>query len=790
MARSDIYKRGEITTEQLGREDSGEEVDIAGPLDEGLEGENYYEEGEETFENEGVEAETFDSNLADYMDDEELRELGSDLIEQYEEDLESRSDWEDIVRDGIDLLGFKIESLDEPFPGACGVSHPLLAQSVVKFQAKAFKELFPAGGPAKAKLMGTPSPEKEAQAKRVTDYLNYQTTIDMPEYGPETDRMLFYVGMFGSGFKKSWYDGTLGRITNEFVKGEDFVIDYYATSLESAERYTHRMLVSGNKILQRQLNGQYIHEDLDSGGVSEDSIKELEDELSGQSEPGINRDDIYTLLEMHVNLDLTGYEHEEGLMLPYIVTVVLETGQVLAIRRNWDEGDENYRKKVWFVHYSMIPGLGLYGYGYIHLIGGLSKTATSTLRQLIDAGTFATLPAGFKAHGLRVLAPDEPLQPGEWREVNAPAGDLNKSLIPLPYREPSSTLMSLMTFVVDAGREFADASDKIVSEASNYGPVGTTMALLENSTKLYSAIHKRLHAAQAQELKLLARLNSEYLPDQYPYNTTAGENQIFKADFDLTTIDVIPVSDPNMPTEVHRIARINAIMGIAQQDPSAHNMNAIRQDLYAAMGVENPERYLAQSQQPFTGDPVSENAMAMRSAPLAAKDTQNHDAHIKVHSSILENPAYANAPGMRSVMIAHVQEHLAMKYRMEMIQMIGDPNLIQAVMSGQPLPPEMEQQIAVAAANVSDSLLNLDIAKEQALAGQSTDPLIAMQERQMALDEAKQTQKSMVDSEKLRLQEMEILIDDENTDLDRAARLTGEEIRASSFVEGNKQRNK
>ena len=784
MARSDVYKSHEVTTGQLETEDSDAGVEIALPDDPALalEGENYIVGDEEVFD-EGVEAESFDSNLAEFLGEDELRELGSDLVEQYEEDLETREEWEEIVKDGIKLLGFKLEDLDEPFPGACGVTHPLLAQSVVKFQAKAFKELFPAGGPARSRVIGKPTKEKEEQAKRVKDYLNYQTTIEMPEYGPETDRMLFYVGLFGSGFKKSWYDGTLGRITNEFVKGEDFVIDYYATSLESAERYTHRMILSGNKILQRILSGEYIEQEIETGGVvEENSIREAEDELVGQSSSGIVRNDMYTVLEMHANLDLVGYEHEDGLMLPYIIKVIRESGQVLSVHRNWEETDVNYKKKIWFVNYEMIPGLGMYGYGFIHLIGGLSKTATSTLRQLIDAGTFATLPAGFKAHGLRVLAPDEPLSPGEWREVNAPAGDLNKSLIPLPYREPSATLMNLLSFVVDAGEQFADATDKIVSEASNYGPVGTTMALMENSTKLYSAIHKRLHASQAKELKLLAKLNSEYLPDTYPYETSAGEEKVLREDFNLETIDVIPVSDPNMPTEVHRIARINAIMGIAQQDPAAHNMQAIRQDLFTAMGVEDPERYMAQAQQPFTGDPITENARAMQSAPLEAQPVQNHDAHIKVHSDILNNPAYSNNPVLKQIMIGHVQEHLGLKYTMEMLQLIGDPQLTQAVMSGQQLPPELETVIAVAAANVSDALMALDVAKEAALSGDPVDPLMQMQEREMGLREAEQTRDAQVDAEKLRLQEMDILIDDENADLDRIARLEGERIRAAGFA--------
>lgn len=756
------------------------EIDITpDPMEEEL---GYTVEGEEDLELEEDSVEVpHDSNLAELMEEAALTKLALELNEAYDEDEESRSEWLEIVKDGIDLLGFKLDETDEPFVGACGVTHPLLAQSVVKFQAKAYKELFPSGGPVRTIVMGDPDPEREQQATRVRNFMNYQTTIEMPEYGPELDRMLFYVGLFGFGVKKVYYDAGLGRMVSEFVKGTDFVTDYYTTSLEQSERYTHKMIMSGNKIKKLQLAGQYRDLEMeDDGEVTTDVTKDAEDELVGLSAP-LQTGENYTILEMHVNLELEGFEHPDGLALPYVVTFIKDSDKVLAIRKNWQPDDPTMVKDIWFTPYNLIPGLGFYGYGYIHLIGGLAKTATSSLRQLVDAGSFATIPAGFKAHGLRVIAPDEPIQPGEWREINAPAGDLSKALIPLPYREPSATLFNLLTMMVDAGKEFADATDQVVSEASNYGPVGTTMALMENSARLYSAIHKRLHAAQGQELRLLARLNAEYMPDAYPYETSAGTQKVFKKDFDLTTVDVVPVSDPNMPTEAHRIARINAIMSIAAQDPAAHNMNAIRIDLYNAMGVENPERYLAEQQQPFNGDPITENSNAIQGMAIAAKMEENHDAHIKVHSDILNNPAYSESPALRIAMMAHVQEHLAMKYKMEMLQMLGDPQMAQAVMSGQELPPEIQNQIAIAAANTSDTLMSLDIAKEKALAGEPVDPIMVAQDRELSLRESQATHEQMIDSEKLELEKKKLAIEDENKDKDRAMRKEVAAIQAMAW---------
>lgn len=711
------------------------------------------------------------ANLAEHIDESTLDSLASELADRTDHDEQTRGEWDSRVQDGIDLLGFKIEELSEPFEGACGAYHPLLAQAVVRFQAKAFKELYPSEGPVRTKVIGVHTPEREDQAKRVREYMNYQTTTEMTEYGPDLDRLLFYLGLFGTAFKKTYYDHNLGRPVSRFVKAENFAIDYYATDLYTADHYAEKYFISQNELKRLQISKIFRDVELSPGNTPEiDSVSEASDDIHGQTQPTFGAAAPFCLYEYHCNLDLPGFEHPEGLLLPYIVIVERESSKILSIRRNWNENDPDFRKRVYYTRYILIPGLGFYGYGYLHLIGGLAKTATSTLRQLIDAGTFANLPAGFKAYGLRVMSPDEPIAPGEWREVNAAIGDISKSLLPLPYKEPSSTLMQLLTFVVAAGQDFVDATDKIVEEASNYGPVGTTMALLEQSSKLFSAIHKRLHDSQSHDLRLLADINREWLPNQYPYEQGGVPKQIFRDDFDLRSIDVIPVSDPNMPTEAHRIAKINAVMSIAVQDPAAHNMNAIRLDLYRALGVTAPERYLAQGQQPSSGDPITENSLAIMGTPLVAKPEQNHDAHVTVHTSMLGNPAYQQHLGMRQILMSHVNDHLAWKYRLEILQLINNPQITQAVFSGQPLPPEIESQVAIAAAAASDTLTKVDEAKARILAGQDPDPVVELQRKELALRERQQQAQEALDAANMALKEAGLMIDDANKDADRDSR--------------------
>jgi len=709
-----------------------------------------------------------DANLVEVMEESDIQAVSQELLEGFDRDKQSREEYDEIAEDGINLLGLQYDDSAGSFPGSSGVTHPVLAQAVVKFQAKAYKELFPTEGPVRTRIMGTQTQEKLDQANRVRQFLNWQTQTQMPEYGPELDKMLFHVALYGTSFKKTYFNPALQRPITEFIKAQDFYVDYYASDLETAERYTHKYLISKNEIKKMQLAGVFRDMDIDVDyTIEQTSADELSDETVGSSKPGEN-DDYANILEMHVNIDLPGFEDQDGIKLPYIVHMT-EDGDVLAIRRNYDAEDMMRKKKMYFTHYTMIPGLGFYGYGYIHLIGGLTKTATSSMRQLIDAGTFANLPGGFKAHGLRVLAPDEPIAPGEFREVNAPAGDLGKSLQILPFKEPSSTLFNLMDYASKLASQFADSTDNVVENATNYGPVGTTMALLEQSSKLFSAVHKRLHAAQTKNLRILTRLDYEYLPDLYPYEVAGGAQQVFKKDFNLKSIDVIPVSDPNMPTEAHRIAKINAIMSIAQQNPAAYNMEQIGMELFSAMGVDEPQRYLKQQQQPISADPISENMAALKGAPLQARPEQNHDAHIIAHGTFMQNPSY-ESPAVQQLLISHMQDHLAMKYQQQMAQMVQDPRAQQMIMSGQQLPPEMENQIALMAADASDKVLQLDEEKTKIMNGEKKDSSqeqLEIQRQDLALRAKKLMDEMKMHQDKMDLQESKIMIDDENKDEDR-----------------------
>jgi hypothetical protein len=736
-------------------------------------------------EDEEMLGEEFNANLAEILSEEDLQLVSGELLEGYTRDKDSRGEYDNIAEEGVTLLGFTENAAGEPFPGACSATHPVLAQAVVKFQAKTYKELFPTEGPVRTRIIGADNIEKQEQANRVRHFMNWQTQIQMPEYGPELDRLLFYVSLYGTAFKKTWWDPSLQRARTEYIKASDFYVDYFASDLETAERFTHKYVLSKNQIRKLQIAGMFRDVEVMETNIDEDAATETANEIVGRSRPGQFEDEV-EILEIHANIDMPGFENEDGLQLPYIIHMTTDE-QVLCITRNWDEGDVLFKKKMYFTQYTMIPGLGFYGYGYLHLIGGLTKTATSSMRQLIDAGTFANLPGGFKAHGLRVLAPDEPIAPGEWREVNSPAGDLQKSLQPLPFKEPSGTLFNLMQYVTNLAKEFADATDTVVENSSNYGPVGTTMALLEQSSKLFNAVHKRLHAAQSKDLRILARIDSEYLPDMYPYEVAGGAQQVFKEDFNLKSIDVIPVSDPNMPTEAHRIAKINAIMSIAQQNPAAYNMQQISMELFAAMGVEEPQRYLAQTQEPMSANPITENMAAMKGMPLQAQMEQNHDAHIVTHGTILRNPSYKENPQLQQILMGHITEHLAMKYQQEMMQMIQDPQAQQALMmaqqQGQPLPMEMQNQIAMMAANASDKVLQFDEEKAKIMAGDNPsteEERMELQRKDLALRAQGEMNRLKIHQDKMDLEEAKLMTTDENEDEDRALRLKEAEMKFAS----------
>ena len=739
-------------------------------------------------EEEGLDATEFDANLAEFMPEEDIQKVANNLQEGFDRDKNSRQEYDEIAEDGIKLLGLQYDNSAGSFPGSAGVTHPVLAQAVVKFQAKAYKELFPTEGPVRTRILGVQSQQKLEQANRVRQFLNWQIQTQMPEYGPELDKLLFHVALYGTAFKKTFWDPSLQRPYTAFIKAQDFFIDYYATNLETAERYTHKYLMSKNEIKKMQLIGMFKDIDIDTDyNLPETGAKELENEVVGVTKPSDN-DEYVSILEIHSNVNLPGFEDQDEIKLPYIIHMTEDGNKILCIRRNWEEEDPMRKKKMFFTHYTMIPGLGFYGYGYIHLIGGLTKTATSSMRQLLDAGTFANLPGGFKAHGLRVLAPDEPIAPGEFREVNAPAGDLNKSLQILPFKEPSQTLYNLMDYASKLASQFADATDNVVDQATNYGPVGTTMALLEQSSKLFNAVHKRLHAALTKDLRILTRIDSENLPDLYPYEVAGGAQQVFRQDFNLKNIDVIPVSDPNMPTEAHRIAKINAIMSIAQQNPTAYNMEQIGMELFSAMGVEEPSRYLKQRQQPFSSNPITENMASLRGAPLEAKPDQNHDAHIIVHGKFMEDPAYKSSP-VQQLLISHIQEHLALKYQIEMAQMIQDPQAQQMVMTPpqqqQQMPPQMQNEIALMAANAADKVLKLDEEKAKIMAGQDEDPQqeqVEIQKQDLALRAKKQLDIMRMHKDKMDLEESKLIVDDENKDEDRKLKEAQLAVKATNDV--------
>ena len=612
----------------------------------------------------------FGDNLAEYIEDNDLQKLSNDLIASYESDKFSRKDWEDTYVKGLDMLGFKYEDRTQPFQGASGVIHPLLAESVTQFQAQSYKELFPAGGPVKTQVMGMTNPQVEAQSGRVKEFMNYQLTHVMEEYEPELDQMLFHLPLSGSAFRKIYFDNTLGRPVSKFVSSEDLVVPYEATDLMTCARITHVVKMMSNELRKFQVSGFYRDIDLEDPKDDDPSkVKEKIDEIDGKKK-AYTKDNVHTLLEMHVDLDLPGYEdaneagEETGISLPYIVTIEDNSGEILSIRRNWNEQDPLKIKKQYFVHYKFLPGLGFYGFGLIHMLGGLTKTATSILRQLIDAGTLVNLPAGFKARGLRIRDDDQPLVPGEFRDVDAPAGDIRNSLVPLPYKEPSGTLFNLLGFVIESGKSFAAVADMKLGEGNEVNPVGTTMALLERGMKVMSAIHKRMHMAQGKEFKLLAQLFAETLPNVYPYQVVGGNQAVKAQDFD-ERIDVIPVSDPNIFSVTQRVTLAQQQLQLAQAAPEMHSLPEAYRRMYEAMGVQNIEALMPPPPQPQPKDPATENSDLLAGMPAQAFQGQNHDAHIASHFSLMTSTVVKSNPMAMANIQAHVMQHISLKAQEE-----------------------------------------------------------------------------------------------------------------------------
>ena len=703
----------------------------------------------------------FYSNLAEQIEEDELIRIGEEVYEKYEADKESRAEWESMFERGFDLLGLKLEETTEPFEGAATAVHPLLIESAVKFQSRASQELFPSSGPVKAQVLGDVTVDKQRQGNRVQNFMNYQLTEQMPEYFDEFERMLFHLPLIGSSFKKIYYDASVERPVSEFVPIDQFYVSYYATDLRRADRYTHVLYRSPREIANAMYSGMYAEIDLPDAYIPEQSdLTQKMDTVLGLS-PSSDTDMQYVLLEQHCYLDIEGHGYE----CPYIVTIEETSRKVLSIRRNWNEDDKTKQKKMFFTHYRFVPGFGFYGLGLIHFLGNLTMSATAAMRNLIDAGQFANLPGGFKAKGVRVVGDNDPIAPGEFKEVEATGMDLSRSIVPLPYKEPSGTLFQMLQFVSGAGQKFADTTEQVITEGSNYGPVGTTMALLEASSKFFSAIHKRLHKSQRDEFKILARINYESLPPKYPYDVPGISEAVFKRDFD-GRVDVLPVSDPNIPSSAHRLMMAQMVMQQAQQSPPGmFNMEELNRTLLNAANIPNLDKILPEKPQAQPLDPVTDIEAATKGLPIKAFAGQNHDAHIQIKTMFLQDPANGANPIMQRVapiLQANIQEHVVMKYEEQVNgltrQMMaeapqGDPNaqnpqVIEQVMmaaaqqvmqanmaaaQGGPTPEQAMVQMEAQRLQIEQEKVQAQLAKE-ASEGALKNRDLDLKEQKLALD--------------------------------------------------------
>ena len=701
----------------------------------------------------------FDGNLAEFIDENDLQVIASELRQSYEDDKSSRSQWEEAYTKGLDLLGLNYNERSQPFQGASGVTHPLLAESVTQFQAQAYKELLPASGPIRTQIIGSTTKEKEDQAQRVSDFMNYQVMHVMEEYDPELDQMLFYLPLSGSTFKKIYYDSNLGRAVSKFIPSEDLVVPYTATNLEECERVTHVLKRTENDVRKMQVTGFYRDVSLQVN-EEESKIDEKERKLSGIEKTGY-RDDQYTLLEMHVDLDVPGFEDPDGIKLPYIVTIDEGSSNVLSIYRNYSEEDSLFKKQQYFVHYKFMPGLGFYGLGLIHMIGGLSRTATAALRQLIDAGTLANLPAGFKARGLRIADDDSPIQPGEFRDVDAPSGDLRAGLLPLPYKGADPTLFQLLGFCVQAGKEFATVADQKIGEAAGAGaPVGTTMALMERGMRVMSAIHKRVHYAQRIEFKLLARIFAESLPPMYPYEVQGDLQSLKASDFD-ERIDIIPVSDPTIFSMSQRVTLAQTQLQLAEAAPQMHNIYEAYRRMYSAMGVQNIDAILPVPTGPEPMDPGMENATALSGGSLTAFRKQNQLAHIDAHRAFFSSVLVKNNPQTMMILQSHIMEHVSLQAREEVEQeMAKEFEALQAQAGGE-LPPEQQNEMQeLVESKIAERIVEMTekmVTEEQeVMSEQGEDPLVQLKQQEINLKAQDLQRKATADEGKMMLDQAKL----------------------------------
>ena len=715
--------------------------------------------------------EDFDANLAEYINEKELASLVGELVGDFDSDIGSRRDWIQTYVDGLELLGLRIEERTEPWEGACGVYHPILSEALVKFQSETMMSTFPAAGPVKTQIIGKETTEKKEAAERVKDDMNYQLTDVMQEYRPEHERMLWGLGLAGNAFKKIYIDPALDRQVAMFVPAEDIVVPYGASNLESAERITHVMRKTENELKRLQHAGFYRDVDL---GEPNNTLDEVEKKIAEKMGFRATSDDRYKILEMHVDLDLAGYEDKDkneeltGVALPYVVTIEKGSNTILAIRRNWEPDDKTHQKRQHFVHYGYIPGFGFYCFGLIHLIGAFAKSGTSMLRQLIDAGTLANLPGGFKTRGLRIQGDDTPISPGEFRDVDVPSGTMRDNILPLPYKEPSIVLAQLLDKVIQEGRAFASVSDMKVSDMSANAPVGTTLAILERTLKVMSAVQARIHYSMKQEFKLLKKIIADYTPEEYSYVPVEGSPRAKRSDYD--NIEVIPVSDPNAATMAQKIVQYQAVLQLATQAPQLYNMPLLHRQMLEVLGIKNAAKLVPMEDDEKPTDPVTENMNVLRGKPVKAFMYQDHQAHIQVHTTAMQNPKIQQVLGMnpqiaqvmQAAMTAHINEHVGMEYRKQIEATLGvSIPVVDEEDEERVLPKSVEVELSRLMAQASTKLLGQaqQEAQAQMAQQQAQDPLIQMQMQELQIKQAEQQRKVTKDQVDAMLKAQQIAVD-------------------------------
>jgi hypothetical protein len=743
------------------------------------------------------------ANLANFLEENILGRMGSELYQNYQDYKNSRKDWETAYKQGLDLLGFKYEQRTEPFQGASGATHPVLAEAVTQFQALAYKELLPADGPVRTQILGNPTPEKEQQSKRVKDFMNYQIMDQMKEYEPEFDTMLFHLPLAGSSFKKVYYDEIQGRAVSKFVPADELVVPYSANSLDEAEAIVHVLKISENELRKQQVAGFYRDIELQPGDDKETEIEKKERELEGISKT--NYEDIFTILEYHVNLDIEGFEDmgvdglPTGIKLPYIVTLEEGSREILSIKRNWEANDLKKNKVQYFVHFRFLPGLGFYGFGLIHMIGGLSRTATSALRQLLDAGTLSNLPAGFKQRGIRIRDDAQAIQPGEFRDVDAPGGNIKDSFMMLPFKEPSQTLLGLMGIVVQGAQRFASIADLQVGDGNQQAAVGTTVALLERGSRTMSAIHKRIYAALKQEFKLLARVFKLYLPQEYPYDVVGAERVIKQSDFD-DRVDILPVADPNIFSQTQRISLAQTEMQLAASNPAIHNQYEVYRNMYEALGVKDIDKILIRPQPPQPKDPALEHIDSLAGKPFQAFPGQDHRAHMTAHLNFMATNMARNAPVVMASLEKNCFEHISlmsqeqveveMKNEMQQLQMIAqqmqqvgqqNPQMAQQMqIQARMISEKIESRKAVLIAEMMEEFMN----EEKKITSQfDNDPLTALKSRELDLQAQENERKKKADQDQLNIDRMKAMM---NQSTDQQKLQQNEELakmRANTSIE-------